>query len=63
MDETDGPLVFAQACKMGKSKGLFQAEEFALQFWGSPHWLKSKNPNASAVKRKPRRIWGCPWRA
>ena len=58
MDETDGPLVFAQACKMG-IEGIVSSRGIRDYSSGrSPHWLKSKNPNASAVKREAEEDWG-----
>jgi ATP-dependent DNA ligase len=50
--EEDGPLVFAHACKLGL-EGIVSKRRGSFYSSGrSPHWIKSKNPEAPAVKRE-----------
>ena len=56
--EGDGETVFRHACKLG-------LEGIVSKRLGSPyvsgrsrHWVKSKNPNAPAVKREEEEDWG-----
>jgi bifunctional non-homologous end joining protein LigD len=51
--EADGPTLFAHACKMGL-EGIVSKRKSGR----SPDWLKSKNPNAPAVKREAEEDWG-----
>ncbi len=45
-----GPLVFAHACPMGL-EGLSKRRNSSYHAGRSPDWLKSKNPDAPAVRR------------
>src|SRR5262249_34806696 len=48
----DGPTVFAHACKMGLEGIVSKRRDSRYISGRSPHWLKSKNPDAPAVKRE-----------
>jgi ATP-dependent DNA ligase len=52
LDEEDGPLVFEQACKLGLEGIVSKRKDSCYNSGRSPHWIKSKNPNAPAVKRE-----------
>jgi bifunctional non-homologous end joining protein LigD len=57
LDEEDGPLVFAHACKMGL-EGIVSKRRNSLYRSGrSPDWIKTKNPAAPAVKREAEEDW------
>jgi ATP-dependent DNA ligase len=47
-------LVFAHACKMGVEGIVSKRKDSRYRSGRSPHWIKSKNPRATAVKRKAR---------
>jgi len=63
MDETDGPLVFQHACKMGLEGIWSKRRDSSYRSGRSPDWIKSKYPDAPAVKREAEEDWGRPWRA
>jgi ATP-dependent DNA ligase len=54
----DGPLVFAHACKLGLEGIVSKRRDSLYRSGRSPHWIKSKNPNAPAVKREAEEDWG-----
>jgi bifunctional non-homologous end joining protein LigD len=56
--EGDGPTVFAHACKMGLEGIVSKRKDSAYRSGRSPDWLKMKNANAPAVKRKAEEEWG-----
>src|SRR6266404_6218358 len=56
--EADGPTVFAHACKMGLEGIVSKRKTSSYRSGRSPDWLKSKNPNAPAVKREAEEDWG-----
>ena len=57
LDEEDGPLVFQHACKLGL-EGIVSKRRDAFYSSGrSPHWIKTKNPDAPAVKREAEEDW------
>ena len=58
LDEEDGPLVFAHACKMGLEGIVSKRKDSPYRSGRSPHWIKSKNPTAPAVKREAEEDWG-----
>jgi bifunctional non-homologous end joining protein LigD len=58
IDEKDGPLVFAQACKLGLEGIVSKRRDSAYRSGRSPDWIKSKNPNAPAVMREAEEDWG-----
>jgi bifunctional non-homologous end joining protein LigD len=59
--EHDGPTVFAHACKLGLEGIVSKRRNSSYSSGRSPHWIKSKNPNAPAVKREAEEDWG-QWR-
>jgi bifunctional non-homologous end joining protein LigD len=56
--EEDGPLVFHHACKLGLEGIVSKRRDSPYRSGRSPHWIKSKNPNAPAVKREAEEDWG-----
>jgi bifunctional non-homologous end joining protein LigD len=58
LDEEDGPLVFLRACKLGLEGIVSKRRDSSCSSGRSPHWIKSKNPNAPAVKREAEEDWG-----
>jgi hypothetical protein len=58
LEQEDGPLVFLNACKLGAGRHRVEAQELTVSFGRSPHWIKSKNPAAPAVKRETEEEWG-----
>jgi bifunctional non-homologous end joining protein LigD len=54
----DGPLVFQHACKLGLEGIVSKRKDSRYHSGRSPHWIKSKNPNAPAVKREAEEDWG-----
>jgi bifunctional non-homologous end joining protein LigD len=52
IDENDGPLVFTQACKLGLEGIVSKRRNSPYRSGRSPDWIKSKNPNAPAVRRE-----------
>ena len=58
LDHQDGPLVFAHACKVGLEGIVSKRKDSRYRSGRSPHWIKSKNPNAPAVKREAEEDWG-----
>jgi bifunctional non-homologous end joining protein LigD len=58
MDHEDGPLVFAHACKLGVEGIVSKRRDSPYRSGRSPNWIKSKNPNAPAVRREAEEDWG-----
>ena len=58
LDNEDGRLVFAHACKMGLEGIVSKRKDSRYRSGRSPDWLKSNNPNAPAVKREAEEDWG-----
>jgi hypothetical protein len=58
LDEEDGPLVFAHACKMGLEGIVSKRRDSHYRSGRSPDWIKSKNPSAPAVRREAEEDWG-----
>jgi ATP-dependent DNA ligase len=56
--ETDGPTVFAHACKMGLEGIVSKRKASSYRSGRSPDWLKSKNPSCPAVRREAEEDWG-----
>ena len=44
--------MFAHACKMGLEGIVSKRKDSSYRSGRSPHWIKSKNPTAPAVKRE-----------
>jgi bifunctional non-homologous end joining protein LigD len=57
LDEEDGPLVFHHACKLGLEGIVSKRRDSAYNSGRSPHWIKSKNPEAPAVRRELEEDW------
>jgi bifunctional non-homologous end joining protein LigD len=56
--DADGPTVFQHACKLGL-EGIVSKHKNSCYVSGrSLHWIKSKNPNAPAMKREAEIDWG-----
>jgi bifunctional non-homologous end joining protein LigD len=58
LDEEDGPTVFAHACKLGLEGIVSKRKDSSYRSGRSPHWIKSKNPSAPAVRREAEENWG-----
>jgi bifunctional non-homologous end joining protein LigD len=58
METQDGPLVFQHACKLGLEGIVSKRKDSRYRSGRSPDWIKSKNPNAPAVKREAEEDWG-----
>jgi len=56
--EGDGPTVFAHACKLCLEGIVSKRKDSPYRSGPSPHWLKTKNPAAPAVKREAEEDWG-----
>jgi bifunctional non-homologous end joining protein LigD len=56
--EEDGPTVFLHACKLGLEGIVSKRKDSRYASGRSPHWIKSKNQNAPAVKREAEEDWG-----
>jgi ATP-dependent DNA ligase len=57
LDNEDGPLVFAHACKMGLEGIVSKRKDSHYRSGRSPHWTKSENPACAAVKREAEEDW------
>jgi ATP-dependent DNA ligase len=55
---SNGPTVFAHACKMGLEGIVSKRKNSTYRSGRSPDWLKSKNPACAAVKREAEEDWG-----
>ena len=58
LDREDGPLVFQHACKLGLEGIVSKRRESFYSSGRSPDWIKTKNPDAPAVKREAEEDWG-----
>ena len=58
MDEANGPLVFAHACKLGLEGIVSKRRNSPYRSGRSPDWIKSKNPASPAVRRETEEDWG-----
>jgi bifunctional non-homologous end joining protein LigD len=58
MEEEDRPLVFHHACKLGLEGIVSKRKDSRDRSGRSPDWIKSKNPNAPAVRREAEEDWG-----
>jgi bifunctional non-homologous end joining protein LigD len=56
--EADGQDVFHHACMLGLEGIVSKRKDSPYRSGRSPHWIKSKNPNAPAVKREAEEDWG-----
>jgi bifunctional non-homologous end joining protein LigD len=53
--------VFAHACKIGLEGIVSKRRNSRYRSGRSPDWIKSKNPNAPAVKREAEEEWRRAW--
>jgi ATP-dependent DNA ligase len=58
LEEQDGPLVFAHACKLGLEGIVSKRRNSPYRSGRSPDWIKSKNPASPAVRRETEEDWG-----
>jgi ATP-dependent DNA ligase len=58
LEEQDGPLVFAHACKLGLEGIVSKRRNSPYRSGRTPDWIKSKNPSAPAVRREKEEDWG-----
>ena len=58
MDAEMGHACFQHACKLGLEGIVSKRKDSRYSSGRSPHWIKSKNPNAPAVKREAEEDWG-----
>jgi ATP-dependent DNA ligase len=58
LEHEDGGEVFAHACRMGLEGIVSKRKDSRYISGRSLHWIKSKNPNAPAVKREAEEDWG-----
>src|SRR4051794_33651970 len=56
--QADGPSVFQHACKLGLEGIVSKRKDSRYLSGRSLHRIKSKNPNAPAVKREAEIEWG-----
>jgi bifunctional non-homologous end joining protein LigD len=56
--EADGRDVFHHACMLGLEGIVSKRKDSQDRSGRSPLWIKSKNPNAPAVKREAEEDWG-----
>ena len=54
----DGAIVYRQACMLGCEGIVSKRKDSRYHSGRSPHWIKSKNPTAPAVKREAEEDWG-----
>jgi bifunctional non-homologous end joining protein LigD len=54
----DGADVFHHACKLGLEGIVSKRKDSRYRSGRSPDWIKSKNPDALAVKRLAEEEWG-----
>ena len=55
--EHDGPIVFAHACRMGLEGIVSKRKASPYRSGRTADWIKSKNPDAPAVKREAEQEW------
>jgi len=58
LEHDDGALVFRHACKLGLEGIVSKRKDSNYSSGRSAHWIKSKNPNAPAMKREAEEDWG-----
>jgi bifunctional non-homologous end joining protein LigD len=58
LDNEDGPLVFLHACKLGLEGLVSKRRDSPYSSGRSLHWIKSKDPQAPAVRREAEEDWG-----
>jgi ATP-dependent DNA ligase len=58
LEHEEGVVVFNHACRMGLEGIVSKRKDSRYISGRSPDWIKSKNPNAPAVKREAEEDWG-----
>ena len=58
LDEEDGSLVFAHACQLRLEGIVSKRRNSPYRSGRSRDWIKSKNPDAPAVRREAEEDWG-----
>ena len=58
LEHEHGAEVFAHACRMGLEGIVSKRNDSRYTSGRSLHWIKSKNPEAPAVKREAEEDWG-----
>jgi hypothetical protein len=61
LDHDDGGLVFEHACRLGLEGIVSKRRDSPYRSGRSRDWIKSKNPNAPALKREAEEDWGGPF--
>jgi bifunctional non-homologous end joining protein LigD len=56
--EADDPDVFHHACMLRLEGIVSKRKDSHYSSGRSAHWIKSKNPNAPAVRREAEEDWG-----
>ena len=56
---TDGPFGLRACCRLGLEGIVSKRKDSRYSSGRSPHRIKSKNPNAPAVKWLSARFWSC----
>jgi bifunctional non-homologous end joining protein LigD len=56
--EEPSDVVFRHACKLGLEGIVSKRIGSPYRSGRSPHWVKSKNPDAPAVRREEEEEWG-----
>jgi bifunctional non-homologous end joining protein LigD len=54
----DGEIIFQRACELGLEGIVSKRKDSCYVSGRSLYWIKSKNPNAPAVKRETEEDWG-----
>ena len=57
LDQDDGALVFEHACRLGLEGIVSKRRNSPYRSGRTRDWVKSKNPNAPAVKREAEEDW------
>jgi bifunctional non-homologous end joining protein LigD len=58
LEHKDGEVVFRHACQLGLEGIVSKRRGSPYRSGRSPDWLKTKNPDAPAVKREAEEDWG-----
>jgi bifunctional non-homologous end joining protein LigD len=58
LDNEDGPLVFAHACRLGLEGIVSKRRGSPYRSGRTADWIKAKNPQAPAVTREAEEDWG-----
>jgi bifunctional non-homologous end joining protein LigD len=58
MEHDDGVIVFRHACKLGLEGIVSKRRDSPYSSGRCRDWIKSKNPDAPAVRREAEEDWG-----